>query len=95
MVRDDPTVLFTRTNLYMSLNYEFRQLLYIYETNNFIFETNSVNRLLNFHNKPCIQTNIGLFDNESMDDCFMDCVNNLYNQTYGCNEYREYRQYLD
>ena len=82
--RGEPTILFTRSNLYFPPNYEISQIIDLDKTNNFIFEMNSVNRLEDFDHKPCIQTNIGIFNNDSMDECLMDCVNNIYNQTYGC-----------
>ena len=80
-------ILFTRSNIKYLPNFEFRQSLSLLKTNYFIYESNSVNRLEDFDHKPCIETNIGIFNNDSMDECLMDCVNQIYFQTYGCIPY--------
>ena len=52
--------------------------------NNFVIETNSVQRLRDFNDKQCIQTKASLFNRDKTDECIIDCTNHRLNQTFGC-----------
>ena len=83
-IYDLPKFWLTRSSIYDIPNNQYLKPIDMGKTHFFIFESTSVKRLHDFDEKPCIQTNIGLFDEDLYNQCYMDCLNNLYNQTFGC-----------
>ena len=84
IIYDNIVLLFQKSEITVIANKIWYEFVNSGQINNFVIETNSVQRLRNFNDKQCIQTETGLFSTDNADECIIDCANHRLNQTFGC-----------
>ena len=83
-VYETTTIWFRRQLISAIPNNQWFKVINPGKINNYVIKTNSVQRLQDFEDKPCIHSKHGVLDNEVFDECIMDCINHMQNTTYGC-----------